>query len=108
MTRRLLLIELNEINFEFIQNYIRRGELPTFARLIDKYGISETTSEQDYEEWEPWIQWVTGHTGLSLAEHKVFRLGDIMQHDIRQIWEELEERGLRVGAVSPMNAKNRT
>lgn len=108
MTQPLLLIELNEINFEFVQNYARQGELPTFARLIETHGLSETTSEQAYEDWEPWIQWVTCHTGLSLDEHKVFRLGDIMKHDIPQIWEQLEERGLRVGAVSPMNAKNRT
>jgi hypothetical protein len=37
----------------------------------------------------------------------VFRLGDIVNHDIPQVWECLEQRGLRVGAVSPMNAKNR-
>ena len=44
---------------------------------------------------------------MSLAEHGVFRLGDIVKHDLPQVWECLEERGLRVGAVSPMNAKNR-
>jgi hypothetical protein len=37
----------------------------------------------------------------------VFRLGDITKTDITQIWEHLEDQGLRVGAISPMNAKHR-
>jgi len=104
---RLVLLELNEVNFEHLEVYVGQGELPNFARLLGEHGVSETTSETAYEELEPWIQWITAHTGLSLAEHGVFRLGDIVNHDIPQIWESLEERGLTVGAISPMNAKNR-
>lgn len=104
---RLLLLELNEINFDHVQAYVRRGELPVLGRLIRDHGVAETTSERSYEELEPWIQWVTAHTGLALSEHRVFRLGDIVKHEIPQIWELLEAQGLRVGAVSPMNAKNR-
>ena len=59
------------------------------------------------DEVEPWIQWVSAHTGLTLAEHGIFRLGDIVSHELPQIWEQLEESGLRVGAISPMNAKHR-
>jgi len=104
---RLLLLELNEINFDHVRIYADRGHLPTFARLIEAHGIAETTSEREYDELEPWIQWVTAHTGRSLAEHGVFRLGDIVNHDIPQIWEQLEAEGLKVGAISPMNASNR-
>ena len=103
----VFLIELNEVNFDAVQAYAAKGELPNLARLIAAHGIAETTSEANYDELEPWIQWVTAHTGLSLAEHGVFRLGDIVKHDIPQIWERLEADGWRVGAVSPMNAKNR-
>ncbi len=69
--------------------------------------MTETTSESRYEELEPWIQWVTAHTGMTLAEHGVFRLGDITRHELPQIWERLEAKGLHVGAVSPMNASCR-
>lgn len=103
----VLLLELNEINFDQVRRYADKGELPVFARLIEGHGIVETTSESKYEELEPWIQWVTAHTGKPLAEHGVFRLGDIVNHEIRQIWEVLEEQGLKVGAISPMNARNR-
>ena len=105
----LLFIEFNELNFESLEQYISRGrgELPTFARLFGAHGYARTISERAYSDLEPWIQWVTAHTGLSLAEHQVFRLGDIINHDIRQIWEMLEDQGLKVGAISPMNAANR-
>jgi hypothetical protein len=103
----LLFLELNEVNFDFLQAYVRKGKLPSFARLFAENGFGLTESEKEYEQLEPWIQWVTAHTGKSFAEHGVFRLGDIVNHDLPQIWERLEKRGLRVGAVSPMNAKNR-
>lgn len=105
--RQLLFLELNEINFDFLQQYIARGELPNFRDFLGRHGFEETESEQAYDELEPWIQWVTAHTGLTYAEHGVFRLGDIVGTDIPQIWEQLEEAGLKVGAVSPMNAKYR-
>jgi hypothetical protein len=106
MTRPVLLLELNEVNFDFVQRY-GSEQLPTLVTLIERHGLSHTTSENRYEHLEPWIQWVTAHTGRSLADHGVFRLGDIVQRDIPQIWEELEALGLKVGAISPMNAKHR-
>lgn len=104
----LLFIKLNEINFDDMRAYGAQGHLPELMGLMDRHGVAQTTSEKSYEELEPWIQWVTAHTGLTLAEHNVFRLGDIVKHDIPQIWEHLEGQGLKVGAISPMNAKNRT
>lgn len=107
MPSKLLFLEFNEVNFENMMFYCDRGALPNIANLVARNGWTRTHSEQHYEELEPWIQWVTAHTGKSLAEHRVFRLGDIINHDIPQIWERLEELGFRVGAISPMNAKHR-
>lgn len=104
---RLLFLEFNEISFENLTHYCSQGQLPGFSELIERSGWSTTRSEQAYEHLEPWIQWVTAHTGLSFAEHGVFRLGDIVNRDLSQIWEQLEEQGLRVGAICPMNAKHR-
>ena len=104
---RLLFLELNEISFESVSHYCAAGKLPHLRDLIERAGWSTTRSEQAYEHLEPWIQWVTAHTGLSLAEHGVFRLGDIVNRDLPQIWEQLEAQGLKVGAICPMNAKHR-
>lgn len=102
----VLLLALNEVNFDHVRSYVAKGKLPVLGRLIAEHGVTETTSEGKYEELEPWIQWVTAQTGMTLAEHGVFRLGDIVRTDIPQIWETLESQGLVVGAISPMNARN--
>lgn len=107
-TSQTFLIELNEINIDYVRKYGSLGKLRNLNALIDTHGLSETTSEKNYDELEPWIQWVTAHTGMPLAEHGVFRLGDIVNFDFPQVWEDLEEQGVSVGAISPMNAKNRT
>src|SRR5258708_37052063 len=104
--RKLLFLELNELNFEFVEHYARVGALPAIARLLEAHGYARTRSETVYEHIEPWIQWFTVHTGKAFDEHKVFRLGDGPQAGARQIWEELAQRGLRVGAFSPMKAGN--
>jgi hypothetical protein len=105
--RQLLFLELNEVNFEYLRAYTTQGKLPTFKKFLENHGYSETTSENSYKNLEPWIQWVTAHTGRDFDEHGVFRLGDIVDHDYVQIWERLENKGVRTGAISPMNAKCR-
>ena len=103
----LILVELNEINFDIVARYIDAGaNLPTFAKLIaDK--VVRCVSEESYELLEPWIQWVSIHTGMSYSEHRVFRLGDIVENPSPQLFEILERAGYSVGAVSPMNTANR-
>lgn len=106
--KKLILLELNEINFDIVQSYIKSGlKLPSFERILSN-GLNETSSEPIYENIEPWIQWPSVHLGLSYDEHKIFRLGDIVKNDKRkQIFEKIEENGFSVGAVSPMNASNK-
>jgi hypothetical protein len=107
MHSRLILIELNEINFDTATTYIERGEyLPGFKKLIER-GIVHTESEPEYENLEPWIQWPSVHTGKAFKEHKVFRLGDFVNSLDDQLFEHLENAGLSVEAVSLMNASNK-
>ena len=104
--RRLLLIELNELNFNVVGEYIEAGySLPNFSRLL-KFENRVTTSESQYHLLEPWIQWVSVHSGKTFDEHNVFRLGDAVLKKPEQLFELLESRGVRVGAISPMNALN--
>ena len=104
--KNLTLLELNEINFDYVQWYIDQGySLPGFEWLMQQNPV-ETYAEEKYEELEPWIQWPSVHTGKTFKEHQVFRLGDIVNTDHRQIFEEVEAQGFRVGAISPMNAAN--
>ena len=103
----MILLALNELNIEFIEGYISEGKLPNFNKLL-RNDVVVTTSESKYELLEPWIQWTTIQTGLTYSEHKVFRLGDIVERrDLNQIFEDLENMGLSIGAISPFNADNR-
>lgn len=106
--KRLILLELNEINFDVVEKYISSepDRFPALKKLISGPRTC-TTSEQNYEELEPWIQWPSVHTGKTYAEHGVFRLGDMVGSKVPQIFEQLESAGYKVGAVSAMNAENR-
>jgi hypothetical protein len=107
MKSKVILLGLNEINFEFVKAYCAQGLLPHFKKFTDR-GWTETVSENEYKLLEPWIQWVTVYTGKAYAEHQVFRLGDIVERkDLTQIFEVLEAEQLKVAAVSPFNADNR-
>ena len=105
---RTVLLGLNELNIEYIKFYIEQGLLSNFKKVFDIQEPIETTSENEYKLLEPWVQWVTIYTGKSFDEHKIFRLGDIVaKPELSQLFEELENEGISVGAVSPFNAENR-
>ena len=106
--KRLVLIELNEINFDVVEKYVAAdaGMFPALAKLLDGACV-RTTAEEKYEQLEPWIQWPSVHTGCTFAEHGIFRLGDVVGTKVPQIFEQLEQAGYKVGAISAMNAENR-
>lgn len=105
--KRLILLELNEINFDVVKTYLDNGhELNGFKRIIEQ-GINNTESESEYKNLEPWIQWPSVHTGKSFIEHNVFRLGDFINSNDSQFFEKVEDAGFKVGAISPMNASNK-
>tara|TARA_B100000242_G_C43043742_1_gene487076 strand:+ start:1152 stop:2459 length:1308 start_codon:yes stop_codon:yes gene_type:complete len=107
MEKKLIFLELNEINFDVVKEYISSGEkLKSFEQIINRNFI-HTSSEEEYELLEPWIQWPSIHTGKKYQDHKIFRLGDIIKFKERQIFEEIESQGFKVGALSPMNTENR-
>ena len=104
--KKLIFVELNEINFDVVKSYLKKGVvLPAFSRIFNEKFII-TKSESEYENLEPWIQWPSVHTGLGYKDHKIFRLGDFVNSDKQQFFEKVENAGFKVGAISPMNASN--
>ena len=101
---KLFILELNEINFNLIKKYI--NILPSFNKLLNENKLVETLSEDKLKNVEPWILWPSIHTGLSYDEHKLFNLNDYNKLKYEQIWEVLENKNLKVAAISPMNAKD--
>jgi hypothetical protein len=104
---KLILIELNEINFDTARFYLDNSiSLPGFKKIIDD-GLVITEAESKYDFLEPWIQWPSVHCGKTVREHQIFRLGDIVNSNEEQFFEKVEAAGFSVGAISPMNASNR-
>ena len=107
VSKKLLLIALNEVNFDIVKEYLNlfNGRHKNLGKLLAGSMI-QTTSETDYKNLEPWIQWVSVHSGLNYADHGIFRLGDIVDSKTPQIFEKIEAMGFGVGCISPMNAEN--
>ena len=104
--KKLLFVELNEINFYALKNYIKEYNLKTFKDLF-KLNYITTKSENTPSLLEPWIQWTSVHTGLRAKSHRVKHLDDIKNCKSKQIFEVIESKGFSVGAISPMNTLNK-
>ena len=95
--KKLLLIELNEINFDIVKKYNLKFNFKFFNKSFFSQ-LKKTKSEDDYDLLEPWIQWVSIHTGKSAKEHKIFRLGDIKNFSHEQIFEIIEKKKKKLSA----------
>ena len=89
--KKLILIELNEINFDIVKKYISNTKLKNFSYIINN-NFKTTTSEKEYSKLEPWIQWVSIHTGMEANEHKIFRLGEAKNFNYEQIFEKIQKK----------------
>ena len=55
MHKKLIFIELNEINFDLIKKYSEKYKFKVFNKeFLDN--LKTTSSEEKYEMIEPWIQ----------------------------------------------------
>ena len=103
--KKLLLIQLNEINIELVRKYQNNIQFQFFNEdFFNKLSI--TNSEEKYEFLEPWIQWVSIYTGKSANEHKVFRLGDIKNYSGDLIFNVIEKLNKSIGLICSMNVIN--
>jgi hypothetical protein len=103
--KKLVFIELNEINLDIVKKYSLKLNLKFFDNFFFD-NLKKTYSEKEYDLLEPWIQWVSIHTGKTAKEHNIFRLGDIKNFNQQQIFESIEKKNKSVGVICSMNVKN--
>ena len=89
--KKLILVELNEINFDIVKEYIGNTKLKNFSYIINN-NLKTTIAEKEYSKLEPWIQWVSVHTGMDANEHKIFRLGESKNFNYEQIFEKVQKK----------------
>ena len=103
--KKLLLIQLNEINFQIAKQYSNNIDFKFFNKDFFKK-LFITDSESRYELLEPWIQWVSIYTGKKADEHQIFRLGDIKKYNDASVFNIVEKLNKSVGVICPMNLEN--
>jgi hypothetical protein len=99
----LILLEFNELSPSLMEQFIRDGHLPNFARLRAESDTYVTDAGEDPPRLNPWIQWVTLHSGKSFGEHGVFHLGDAPNRSIPMIWDDVCAAGHSAWICGSMN-----
>lgn len=105
--KNLLLIELNEFNFDLLSAVADRLDLKNIQRMLGlPRSVTRSPEQIEHHGLDPWVQWVSIHTGVPAREHQVYRVGDIDSLEHSPIWATLGEMNVSSGAWGAMSAKN--
>lgn len=103
-SRKVLMLEFNELCPALLDRWIASRDLPNFARLRATSDSFVTAPDvEDSALLEPWIQWYSIHTGLAYDQHRVFHLTDGARAPHTDIYRALIGAGMKVGSFSSMN-----
>ena len=94
MSKNLLLIELNECDFDFFFYGSKKYNYPLIKKFFSTKKKIDTFTRDKKEglNLDPWVQWVSVHTGKLSQKHKVYRLGQKLDNSIDQIWDKLSKK----------------
>ncbi|OCW75909.1 hypothetical protein AKH19_05935 [Pelagibacteraceae bacterium GOM-A1] len=91
--KNLIVFEINEFDYKFFIYGSKKYKFPqikNFFKLKKKNTITKDNKEG--LNLDPWVQWVSAHTGKDSNKHKVLRIGQVLDKDIRQVWEKLPNK----------------
>lgn len=103
---KVIFLEFNELCPALLERFIGEGKLPNFKKLKEASVELFTLADAAPPALEPWIQWYSLHTGIPYSKHKVFSLTDGQTQTHKDIWQELNEHGLRTLNCGSMNVKD--
>ena len=100
-------IQLNEINFDVANRYLKKGYNLEFIKKIIDNSI-DTYEDEEYKNLEPWIQWVTIFKGKLFKDHKIYRLGDGARIAGNNLFSDIHNKlNISCGAIAPMNISSK-
>src|ERR1051326_3715255 len=106
MSRKIILLEFNELCPSLLEKWMGEGRLPNFKAFHQDSEVYTTEAdEQKPPHLEPWVQWYSIHTGLSYRQHGVAHLTDGPKAGHTDIWRILLANGKSVANCSSMNAR---
>ncbi|MBP9693406.1 MAG: alkaline phosphatase family protein [Alphaproteobacteria bacterium] len=104
-TKRLIVVEFNELCPSLLQRWMGEGILPNFKKFYDHSISYVTEADSDPPHLEPWVQWYSLHTGLDFEQHQVKNLTDGPRAKFPDIWSVLHKNGKTASSCSSMNVK---
>ncbi|WP_338413361.1 alkaline phosphatase family protein [uncultured Sphaerotilus sp.] len=107
-SKKVLLLELNEINWRVIDRLIeQRGKafLPNFEKLRTEGAWAVQSAVERSPLLDPWITWVTLHTGVSPAVHGASVLEQSSDSiSAPRTWHYAAEAGRKVGVFGSISS----
>ena len=100
MNNKTIILQLNELNFDVIHKFSIKFGLKNLKVLFDNYKFCKT--EEEYKYLEPWIQWTSFYTGKNYNEHKIFKIGDTENSNLK-FFPEIISQNKKVGSFFSMN-----
>jgi hypothetical protein len=102
---RLLLVELNEFNPDYLRHMAEVMDLTSVRQLLGFQHARTTTNDLvEHQGLDPWVQWVGVHSGKPSEQHRIKRLGVTRTQTFPQIWNAIADRGYSWGVWGVMNA----
>ena len=94
MRKNLLLIEINECDFDFFLYGSKKYKYSSIKNFFsNKVKLNTFTKDkQEGFNLDPWVQWVSVHTGKISKIHKNYRLGQKVNKKVEQIWDRLSKK----------------
>ncbi len=102
--RPLLLLEINEVPWRLIDEFVAHPELPSLRAFFGA-ARTRTTRSTDIGELHPWVTWPSFHRGMDNRSHGIAFLGqDPATFKGKPIWQEYRERGHSVGIFGSLQS----
>jgi len=104
--KKLLAINLNEFNLDFLKYGANKYNCPNIKKLL-KFKKIKTYSIDKVQDknLDPWVQNISINSGKRSQNHGIFNLGEKMPNNFRQIWDLLSKKKKYSAIWGPMNTK---
>ena len=89
--KRTLVINLNEINLNFILKHAKLYKNKNILKFFKKKNLikTKTADKIQHKNLDPWVQEVSINTGKPSTKHKIYNLGQVLDKSIDQIWDKI-------------------
>lgn len=106
MKKKLLVIELNECDFDFFLHGAKKYNFSIIKNFLLSKNKINTFTKDKHEGFnlDPWVQWISVHTGKLSREHKIYRLGQKLNKSKKQIWETLSKKKINCTVWGAFNS----